>query len=1505
MKGGVADKLGNDYEAHWTLVEALKVLRGEAQEIRLEPFNEDAKGFEFRLTTANGSAWHQCKRKLVSGTWTLGALNREGVLSNFARKLADPDATCVFVSADPSPALRSLVDKANTVQSLQDFRDALSLGDNAAVKELREVWNVTEEVELDWLRRIGLETVSVVSIRRELDAVCGLLFRASADEAIKALLNFLSASITKAITTEDFRRAIDSLRLGWRAGLDEKIDQKVQDATQRYLDALPQKIGNRDIDTPESAEALSAALDGKKKFVVIAGTAGGGKSVVISRIIRAAKEKGWPVLAFRLDRFLGIQSMGDLGSAILDRDESPVGAFGNRFQRQDALVVIDQVDAVSEASGRSALVRDLLFQLIAQSDLFPRLRVVLACRSFDLENDSRLKPITTSERAVSIVLKPFDWDRDVLPALEELGASRPSFTEREKRNLSVPINLQLFVAIAQSGAPFAGEISGTRLFDRLLDIRAKEFQGAGITWTPSAGMGLIAQSMSANQELTAPESVLSPLPGASAALSSAGLITVLGGKIQFAHESFFDHSFSHHFLSTGHTVLSLLTSDEQRLFRRTQVRQIFARLRDQGANRLYQNNLAEVMNSDKVRYLVKDAIGIWLATVEEPTDQERSLVLGWFPAEHALSKISRTIFNGQHWLPSLVAGGLISKWLAGSDEDKTLALWLLKKNAVTHASLVTEFLRKWWDNDSARTPELLDWFATLYPDDEIGELEALYGEAIAVAPVDRLDPSDWTKSFDLGAWIHKQAGLGARVLGMWLRRWLDAFPEQQPFGQHVTSNDDYWFKELVKKAPRAFVTEFFPAFVEALRRDLLATGNGSSPELRLPYAWHDGDYLSLLTQALQEAAPRDPPFVEELLASLPATGQIPSFLRLKAIAAAGQPLAHLLPPLLADEKLMSLGPGRDEWRPFAEAARVAVPFLSPFDRDALEAAVLAQRPELDWVSEDVGRRDRLMSSGWVQDWRKYVVRQLALSGTKERAVLRTIGPENLSLRARARLAELDRKFPKTPLPEESTVRGGWVRSPISPEAAEKMSDAQWLKAMRRYATDDNHIYLRDEVIGGARQLSSTLQARAKVEPERFVALLERMPGELNEAYAEAIISGLREANTTPQLAARAIRLVLGKGGEEFHRTVCWCVQQYPEAASDPDILAFVVDVALHSSASDTAVTSSSPERVKRVDMRELLSLDNDWEMSGINANRGSAYEALARVLWELPETYESIAGLIEKQIDIEPLNSVRLCMLHVVNSIAKYNAARAIALFKNLAKLEPQLILGRYGHHFLNWAIYAHPEDFKDLIDEISRTQLISLRALGRLLESGLAITDEAREGAFLAKFREDALTRQAAAYRASGNLTNDSVGDRAARWIEPLFDDEVAAVRDDASRNSWEAILSGGRTELVRTYIRSRSFSDHPDRVLRALQERLDEASELTLEAVRRVLTLHDENSDIEQRRRVYMATYGLGRSLVRLYRAFENDIEKEREMLDLFDQYLARDVHDMRSEIEAYERA
>jgi hypothetical protein len=767
LRGGVADKLGNDYEAHWTLIQALRVLGGHADEIRMEAFNEDATGFEFRVTTSGQNVWHQCKRRRASGSWTMQALAAEGVIAAFGRKLADAQNECVFVSSDPAAAFKALTEKARLVGTAPDYIASLSSADIDAAKQLHLVWGESNAVTYDRLRRCRVETVSDSSLRREARTVCDLTFRADPDIAIERLACFLDTKLTHTLTTADFRTAIDSLGLGWKAHLDETLDGKFFSVTDEYLESLLPPIAGEVIQTADIDEAVRLAVSGGTNLLVVAGAAGSGKSVAMSRIVAAGRALGWPTLALRIDRFLSAQTIGEVGKALFGREESPVGLLGNRHGHRKTLLIIDQVDAVSEASGRSGRIREQLFQMIRDSHVFPHMRVIVACRSYDLEHDSRLKQLAGSPYTQSVTLKPLDWDVAVQPVLNRLELGARQFSERERRMLAVPINLQVFANLSELGETVEGELSGGRLFDRLLEVRAREFRQAGIAWTPQAVLGDMAQSMSDNQELTAPASVLASYPGAVDALGSVGLLTKGGGKLQFAHESFFDHVFSNHFVGSGTSVHTLLLSDEQRLFRRTQVRQIFSRLRDQGTDRLYLSSLTEVMNASDVRFLVKDAVAYWLRSVDEPTEKERILVERWYEPNHPNEMLARTVFSGPAWVPILLKAGAINRWIDRGGDAKNFGLWLLQRGAVQHACLVEPFLRAWWGSSEERLLELVEWFARLYPEGPIGSLEDLYRDIVAEYPAEKLDPRRFDANFDLGSWVHKNKGLGARVLGRW------------------------------------------------------------------------------------------------------------------------------------------------------------------------------------------------------------------------------------------------------------------------------------------------------------------------------------------------------------------------------------------------------------------------------------------------------------------------------------------------------------------------------------------------------------------------------------------------------------------------------------------------------------------------------------------------------------------------------------------------------------------
>lgn len=122
--GGIADKVGNRFEALWLTRHLVELIDGRAESVLIEPLAPDA-GFEFCFTRSTHREWHQCKRQ-SSGGWTVGRLAREGILTNFRAKLADGLDRCVFVSTDPSKPLKLLKEKLPAAADPEQFEQHLS-----------------------------------------------------------------------------------------------------------------------------------------------------------------------------------------------------------------------------------------------------------------------------------------------------------------------------------------------------------------------------------------------------------------------------------------------------------------------------------------------------------------------------------------------------------------------------------------------------------------------------------------------------------------------------------------------------------------------------------------------------------------------------------------------------------------------------------------------------------------------------------------------------------------------------------------------------------------------------------------------------------------------------------------------------------------------------------------------------------------------------------------------------------------------------------------------------------------------------------------------------------------------------------------------------------------------------------------------------------------------------------------------------------------------------------
>lgn len=136
--GGDADKLGNYYEATWTVDAVIDVFLGKATSITVEAFGGESEGVEFHLETPDKKIqFHSVKRQKRGGDWSVVDLCRahaspgRSILGDLFNKCrAYNNAQLRFVSATGVNQLRELIERAETPTTLDEFRKAISGAQN-------------------------------------------------------------------------------------------------------------------------------------------------------------------------------------------------------------------------------------------------------------------------------------------------------------------------------------------------------------------------------------------------------------------------------------------------------------------------------------------------------------------------------------------------------------------------------------------------------------------------------------------------------------------------------------------------------------------------------------------------------------------------------------------------------------------------------------------------------------------------------------------------------------------------------------------------------------------------------------------------------------------------------------------------------------------------------------------------------------------------------------------------------------------------------------------------------------------------------------------------------------------------------------------------------------------------------------------------------------------------------------------------------------------------------
>lgn len=1519
--GGVSDKFGNIYEAYWAVRQLLDVIRGPKQMLRLEGISKEFNGFEFVVDEGHCKSWHQTKINAQGQNWTVRALQREGVLNAFsARMSAAANDRCVFVSQSPAVDISDLSGKASYSTDFTDFDQALDPTPRSKFVDFHTVAGIDPGAAFELLRRCDFRTLPQEEIKASVENFSSLLFDNEPDKVFPVLRGYLEDRLNRDLTTDLVREEIPAeteLRFkDW--SLRPTIRSKLKSENDSYLESyIPFGASGHLVKRPQGGEVISLLEDAAGPGVImIAGIAGSGKSGIVRDLMQDLADRGVLHLAFRVDHHLDCKSPADFGNSVLGTAESPATVLKGLSPNELSVLVIDQLDAISEISGRNGVTRNAILRIIEEARRYSSVRVVLVCRTFDIENDERIKLLKQRNDFRQVDVPLLHWKNDVAPLLESLGVHVERFEESQRELLCLPLNLAVFAEVA--GGAETQFSSRNDLFEKLLTKkeRAMADHREPPSWPLMTPLRALSDWMSSRQRLDAPVGVLDDYKRSADILSSEHLIARSRGTVSFFHESFFDYVFARSFAAKARSLVDLLTSSEQHLFRRTQVRQVLESLRQSDFPR-YLDELEEILSSTSVRFHIKVAVAKWLAALASPTGDERDIVLALDLPDSPFPMLVRDAIMGTGgWFDVLVENGWLSRQLESGVEPRERALlWWLEKIAGDRPEAVADLLENWWHGDQERGAKLLDWFGYMRNQKAATALVGLCRRLIASRPSNLFVGNDLRRELLIARWTAgESADDAALILKAYFNAWFEKHPGEQPFARDVFKEmDTHSLSELGKRSPLALLEGSIDALVRTFEqigakeasgerdytfyfREMGTTGFGADR------------FIQMMRTALQKVARSDPATARSLLNRIdPGKHEVAIHLHLETMIANPEELADLLRPLLLLPQLLDAGWEGARWKSFADVAGAALPHLQDSDRRFVEDFILNQWPEIDFAAEVAA--DALTAENQAKE-RRYAMYYLSRSGHRQFCILHTIGPERLGAAARRRLAELGRKFGTEDVEEPTRIRVSMVDSPISDKRARHMSDQNWLDAITHY-NGERKSDRQDRRIGGARQLANVLKAAAQAEPARFALLLKRISANTNHAYIASLLQGLVESETVDfDSLSSAVLLAHQWNGRPFGEIICRAFYNHAELCEAHGCWSALLWYAENGSASESQELSDTYANNELVTIEHLLERGGRLYIRGVSSVRGWALEALTQVLWHVPSRTSEAWGFLESRVIEETDLSVRCCLVDPLTPMFNVDKVRCATLLESLVDHSPVhdsglfALLTRPATGLMPYIVHQVPDTGRRLLHRMaaSSDERIRLVAAWHIMRTSYHDTAYLNWADELEVSDLDA--KLLAADIASSAIEEATFRERSIEKVRAFFDDGDEGVRKKAA----EVFRYIGRDQqelvnaLAGAFLASEAFADESFAFLHFLEEAQVKVSELVVMAAEKVIA--DLRAPSESSGKHDMALHQLHELLNREYVNSEREPELRKRLLDVVDQMLVLDLRGVDELFKKHER-
>jgi len=1220
---------------------------------------------------------------------------------------------------------------------------------------------------------------------------------------------------------------------------------------------------------------------------------------------------------------LNCSTREELGKKLTGREESPVSTLKGVSPDKQTVLIIDQVDAVSEVSGRDGQIKEVIFRMIADAHNFGDVRVIIVCRTFDLESDARFKGLKSKNKTRQIDVPLLDWKTEVEPLLTEKGITVNVLSERQRELLQLPVNLAIFLEIGDNKLTFE---SRSALLRKLVEKKQRVIENRKPfpSWALLKPLTTMCKWMSQHQQLHAPESVLDDCAGAINILRSEGLIVSSSKKINFFHESFFDYIYARAFVNNNQSLLELLLSTEQHLFRRTQIRQILDSLRQDDPGRCLRE-LSSVLSNTKVRFHIKTAISQWLSSIEKPTLREFDVIIAFDDFDSNFDQLVRNaLLVTDAWFDFLNKKQWIRQQLEHKNEQRrnTVLRWL--SNIVgQHSDEIADLLRAWWGNNTERAEKLLNWFKFVERQKLDEVLLKIYEDVIKSYPANLFkDGGREQFSLLLDTWKELNSELAGPLLRILFDAWFALNPGRNPFERDELGKiNTYYLAELAEIAPLAFLDGTTDALIRAVDM-VIAEGKTTENYYNFSHRAYSGDivgfdfFLRMYRSALQHIAETDPKKALEYLEKLDATKhECFMHLHLETIQVNPEFLGSCLIKLFPNSTLFNAGWEGARWKSFADTAHAVIPTLSLENREKLENLILSYHPEIKFAINKTHKIKKEGEGEFLQT-RKGCIYNLQHSGQIQWYILETIGEEKLTKKALVKLYQLRRKFPHESVGQPHHIEAYTVNSPIKQSQCKRMTDQNWLSAILRYDAEEHHQRSLNKEDGGARELADQLQQFTQKEPERFSKFCQLIPYTAHHAYIESILRGLtevKEPNYT--YLAQVIHYAHVHPDKPFGKWIARLVGKHPTLARDPEILKILIWYAEYGEANSNEKIDEYYIERETVTIETLLQHGDSLHIRGTNGVRGQAWESLSSVLWEIPEAAPKIWSVLENALNHEELISVRCCMIYPLIPLFnddKVRFSNAIQKLIVLPENSPQAnesirlspLMTHLGIRLFPYIFYWLPEVAKELAFALLESDDNNMVLAG----AWLIFRESFKNDTYVE--RADTLAKLSVEHR---RLLADVSAD-AIKWadnrhrvkelIKLFFFDEDKQVRERSANvfGNISADEISNYHDIATEFLKSPAFLERTSPFLRMLEEATCDVLHFIVQSSEKLV--HNIINGIIESKQHDSDIYRLQNLLKREYASSEGKLEEREKILDLIDLMLQYEFYGVNEIVETHER-